>query len=424
MKNFTTNMINHGVLTIFVVAPFVGYLSQTFLHKQFSTLVMPLMILSIFLMLFLRKEIRYTKPLTVLFLYVIYTMISDKFIAFREFNTSYFMTNDILGSLLILFMIDNTYFKEEYINKIFIISIIILFIAFVVIIIQQFSNSTFFVSPPEILNLQIMPEWEKRLPSIYSWIGPLWILSHCFFPVLSVVIAQLLKNDNKYVWIFYFIGAFVAFFSKSRFIFINFLILFLLIPIYKKIEIKALLRYILIIGICIVSFIIVAKPLNFNLDNIIQKRILETDRGGMTKGAAGTRILAFDIFNKLYVENPLFGKGRLHDFTTTSKDQELVRALAGRSSQIHVGYLSLFYYYGFTGGVIFLTFLGLCIHRLYHNARIHHYWGPFFGFLQLLLSNLTNVSLHIFIMGYIVCFMFDQYYTNKQGPQYDLKAIS
>lgn len=407
----TTNSINLGVLSIFAVAPFVGYVSQTYLHKGFSTIAMPLLILAVSLMLFLRKQLVFTKPLIALFLFALYTIISDGLISHKEFNTSYFISNELLASVLVFFAIDNTRFDDQYMKYVFNISVVILFIAFIVSVIQQFKDITFFVSPSEVKSLKFLPPWETRLPSIYTWLGPLWILSHCFFPVLSVVIGHLLKHKSKYVWSLFVIGGLVAFFSKSRFILLNFLILFLLIPIYRKVEWKTIIRFFIIIGCSITVFLMLAKQLNFNIDNIIEKRILESDKGGMTKGAAGTRLLAFDIFGKLFVENPLFGKGKLHDFSSNSKDQELVRALAGRSSQIHVGYLSVLYYYGITGGLLFIAFLFVNAKALFHSSQIHHYWGPFFGFTQLILTNLTGVCLHVFIMGYILCFMFDKYYS-------------
>ena len=234
----------------------------------------------------------------------------------------------------------------------------------------------------------------------------------CFFPVLAIVIAHKLKNNQKYVWVFFLIGAIVAFLSKSRFILLNFAVLFAIIPFYRKVDLKTMVRFILTIIVSIALLLVVAKQLNLKVNEIVEKRLLESDQGGMTHGAAGTRILAFEIFGKLFSENAVFGKGKLHDFGN-SKDYDLMRALQGRSSQIHVGFLSLLYYYGIVGGGLFLLFIGYSIYDMTSSAKIHHYWGPLFGFVQLVLTNMTSVILHVYLMGYILCFIFDRYYSNQ-----------
>ena len=111
----------------------------------------------------------------------------------------------------------------------------------------------------------------------------------------------------------------------------------------------------------------------------------------------------------------LIGKGMLHGFGGESKDYELVRELAGRSSQIHIGYLSLLYYYGLVGGFLYLTFIVLITRKLYRDAKTTYYWGPFFGFLGLVLANFTLVSLSFFNAGLILCLFFNQVYLNRHN---------
>ena len=181
MRKSTTNSVNLAVLSMFAVSPFLGYLCLTYLHKGFTTVSIPFLVLAAVITLLLRKNLNITKPAITMFAFAVFCFISDGFIANKEYSMSYFLTNDLMGSLLVLFIIDNTYFSEEYIKKIFDISVVILFIAFVVIIIQSFVNLTFFVEPDEATSLRLSPAWNTRLPSIYTWIGPLWILSLVFF---------------------------------------------------------------------------------------------------------------------------------------------------------------------------------------------------------------------------------------------------
>lgn len=412
-KKDTTNTVNLAILFIFVVSPFVGYLSQTFVHRAFITVTIPVVFLGTLLLLSFRKHLNFTKEFFALLLYGTYTIVSDAVLVQKDLNMSYFITNDIFGSVLIFFIIQNTYYWPNYMKWVYKISVIVLIIAFIVTLVQQFGNLFFFVSPDESRNLRVMPAYQTRLPSIYSWVGPLAILAHCFFPILAIILAQQLKNKSKFVWIFFVIGGIVAFLSKSRFILLNYLLLFLLIPIYRKIQFQSILKFFGLLFILITLLFAVAKHFNFNIDTIVQKRILESDQGGITQGNAGTRLLAFEIFGSQFPKNPVFGKGKFHTFDANSHDYDLVRALAGRSSQIHVGFLSLFYYYGIVGGGIFIVFLFYAIRDLYKSAKIHHYWGPFFGFIQFVFTNTTSVWLHIYFMGYILCFMFNIYYLNQ-----------
>jgi hypothetical protein len=410
----TTNNINLGILFIFVISPFIGYLSQTFTGRGFITVTIPILTLETILLLGLRRHLVFTKEFIALLAYGIYTIVSDAVLVEKDLNLSYFITNDIFGSVLILFIIQNTFYKKPYMQMVFKVSVVIIFIAFIVTLIQQFGNLFFFVSPDESRNLRVMPAFQTRLPSIYSWVGPLAVLAHCFFPILAIILAQQLKNKSKYVWLFFLIGGIVAFLSKSRFIVVNYLLMFLLIPIYRKVQIQSVLKFLGLLFLSLTLLVYVAKQFHFNIDTIVQKRLLESDQGGITKGNAGTRLLAFEIFGSQFPKNPVFGKGKFHTFDNNSHDYELVRALAGRSSQIHVGFLSLFYYYGIVGGGIFIIFLIFATTSLFKSAKKHHYWGPFFGFIQFLFTNTTSVWLHIYFMGYILCFMFDLYYQNQE----------
>ena len=405
MRNHTTNTLNLNILFIFIVAPFAGYLIAKYLGKGFDTIMLPLLITGSLLILIFRKRISFSAPLVFLFLFAIYTMVSDSVLASKEYNFSYFVQNAIIASALVVFIIENTKFSDRYMKNAYNLSVIILFIAFVVAIIQAFVNNKFFLNPEDVIRMKLLPVWETRISSIYSWIDSS-AMGHCFFPVLAIVLCQQLKNKSKYVVVFYIIGAMVAFFSKSRYIMINYILLLGLIPIYSKITFKSFARFVVIIFIAVAGFVYVADKFKIPLALIIENRILESKQENLAHSSAGTRLLAFDIFGKFFKENPVFGKGKLHEFEGKSRDYELVRALEGRSSQIHVGYLSLFYYYGLIGGFIFLGFLISMTAYLYKTAKIHHYWGPFFGFLQIILSNFTLVALNVFFMGYIICFMF------------------
>jgi hypothetical protein len=207
----------------------------------------------------------------------------------------------------------------------------------------------------------------------------------------------------------------VAFVSKSRFIMVNYFFLFLLIPIYKGFNLGVFVKYTLIVSVFSVALYFGSKSVGFDVDRIVQERILEKKSGGMIKGNVGTRILAVKIFKDLFPKNPVFGKGKLHSFSKAgSRDFELLNALRGRSSQIHVGYLSLFYYYGILGGVIFLFSMFFLFRYTYRTGLLKNCWGPLFGVSQFLLTNITGVVLYLFIMGIMMSLIYNRYYLDQE----------
>lgn len=84
--------------------------------------------------------------------------------------------------------------------------------------------------------------------------------------------------------------------------------------------------------------------------------------------------------------------------------------LNGRSSQIHVGYLKLFYYYGLVGGILYLTFLGLLLKRMWGIGKVSSYWGGFFAFLAFAIANLTLVKFDLFHYGLLLAILFSNFF--------------
>jgi hypothetical protein len=92
----------------------------------------------------------------------------------------------------------------------------------------------------------------------------------------------------------------------------------------------------------------------------------------------------------------------------------LLHALRGRSSQIHVGYLSLLYYYGLIGGLIYLAFLFSIAKETLRVAKRTFHWGPFFAILQFILTNLTGVVFDLFMMGMVMAIFYHKYYSQTE----------
>jgi hypothetical protein len=409
-------LFNCMIIGLFSIGPFVGYFLKNSLNSGFSYVMLFLCTIGLFLLFADRLYLRIPWYIILLLCFLVYTFISDIVIVNLSIDIKYFYSNLLLGSVLIFLIIENTNISENFFNAIFKLNHIVLFLAFVVIIIQQFSIRTFFVDPEFYHSVLSESYSDSRLSSIYSWFGNVNSIGLCFFPILGLTIAHHLKNNYKGIFYLFFIGAVVAFFSKSRFNMVNYLVLFLLLPIYRGWQIGAFFKYLIVITGAVITLYFGSKAVGLNTDKIVNERILEKQRGGMLSGSAGTRILAFQLFNKLYFEHPIFGKGYFHRSEKGgSKDYELARALRGRSSQIHVGYLSLLYYYGLIGGLIYLLFLISISKETYRVAKKTMQWGPFFAILQFVLTNLTGVVFDLFIMGIVMAMFYHKYYSQTES---------
>jgi hypothetical protein len=356
-------------------------------------------------------------------LFAIYTVISDVQIAGQPITLKYLYSNEYLGCLFALFVIENyRNYNPKILNALHYVLIITIIVAVIVILVQQTFDESFFVSKERLKSESFRLDYDAfRLPSIFSWTSNLDI-GLVFVPILSLVIGNILYKRGKSAPFFLLLGAIVVFLSRNRWIMLNYFLLFFMYLTYSKVSIKNYLKYVIVIVMTLVISLSFLNIANIPVGDIIDNRILEKSSGGLSAGSAGSRIVAVQVFAKLFPEHMVFGKGMLHRFEGESKDYELVRQLHDRSSQIHVGYLSLLYYYGILGGLLYLTFIVLIIRKLYRDAKITSQWGPFFGFLGFIFANLTLVSLAFFNAGLLLCLFFNQVYLNRQKHLLELQT--
>ncbi len=346
-------------------------------------------------------------------LFVIYTICSDIILAGQQLTIKYIYSNSLIGSVLALLVVENyKNFNKKIINNLHFIFLITIIVALIVILIQENIDKTFFVFTARYTSdLTRVDISENRLPSIFSWTGVLDI-GFVFIPLLSLVIGHIIYKKKKTASLYFIIGAIVVFLSRNRWIMVNYLVLFFMYLTYYKANVKNFMKY--TIGLLIILYL--AMTILYFADvpvmRIIDDRILEKSKGGLEEGSAGSRIFAIQIFAELFPENIIFGKGMLHSFGGDSRDYKLVKALEGRSSQIHIGYLSLLYYYGLIGGFLYLSFLVLIVKKLFKDAKITSYWGPFFGFVGYVFANFTLVSISFLYAGLILCLFYNKIMLN------------
>lgn len=335
----------------------------------------------------------------------------------RTFEIKYLFSNTLIGGFNFLFIIENIVIPKKYYDFILSVSWKILLIAVLVIVIQQAIDPSFFLrmDSGELGFITEADQTESRLFSIYSWSGGFTAIGFGFVPIFILIVEHLYRNKKKIViWII--LGLIFSLLTKARWIMLNTLLVFPLFFIDKNVKLKNSLKYIILVPVIAVSSFYILESTGIDIEGIINSRILESDKRNLNEKTASTRLLAFKAFNELYWDNPFFGKGNIKYGMAApegKQDYKLSRFLRGRSSQIHVGYLSLFYLYGLVGAILFLSFLYLLLKRLYYDAKKTNVWAPFLGFLGFAVANLTLVSFEFFHMGFIIAFLANKYYMQE-----------
>ncbi len=406
----TNSTVYKFLIYFFSLYPLFAIFSLMVLGSAPNNITGSLMVLILFYVLLNTKTLVFNKFLLFYALFFIYITVLDFFKLNYDFSPIKFLyANKNLHFLifLMLLQIDNKVMNFS-IRNVYAILLIIVLLSVIVIIIQQFSPR-FFVNI-DIIERYLEPEGgsisikeELRSPSIYSWSSRLGV-GFIFIPFSAIIINKyLIEKKNFLAFTFLFLCFLVAILSKARWVMINALILFIMGFRYNK---KGFTRSIKIIFGLTLSLILAYNVLllvGINIDVFIANRILETDQGEFIQGSAYSRLIAFEVFFKLFPQEPIFGVG-------TQVTKELYQALAGRSSHIHVGYLTLFYQYGIIGGLLYVGFIYSLTKSLINNMKIHKYYAPFYSWIGFLVANLTLTLLIPFEAGILLVLLLDKYY--------------
>jgi len=309
--------------------------------------------------------------------------------------------NPFLHIACLIFVVDNYKIPESLIKLLVKIFIGTIMASFVVSLIQ-FVHDPFFFAPDELAAYARQmgaadDAFEVRRTSIFGYIGMLEV-SQSFLPIMALVTAYYAKVKHKIPFVWLIMGLVVVFATNSRFVQVGFLMTLMPLLILGKSKWRTLLIISFATPIIVLVFVQVLVFTGFDIDSYIQNRILAN--------SASTRLLAFEIFQKFFGKNPWFGSG-------VHLSNEVIVALAGRSSQIHVGYLAHLYSYGIIGSFFAFGFWFLIARRFYRTAKITQFWGSFIGMGVFLWANVTLVYYIIFTYGLMMSFLFDRYYLNK-----------
>lgn len=410
---------NRFLITVFTFAPFAAYFTLTFLDMDFLRIMQLLTYIGVVLLIIFKKKGRVLKiPGYLIFylLFIFYDFFSTFYLLNREFKLMYLFSNYLIGGLNLMFIIENIAINKRHFRFVINYSKLILIVAIILILLQQAIDKSIFVKKSDTAlysTIKGVSDNEDRLHSIYSWIS-MFSNGFGFVPIYLIIIEFIYRKKKKIV-LLTLMGIIYAILTKERWVMLNALLVFPIFFLYNKNKLGKLIKLLLIIPLITISIFVLSESIGANMKGIFEDRILESNKKSFNQKAASSRILAFVAFNKFYWDNPIFGKGNIKYGMggTNKQDYKLRSFLRGRSSQIHVGYLSVFYMYGLIGGFLFLSFLYLLMKKLFNNARKTKMWGPFLGMMGLVLANLTLVTFLVFEMGLIISLYVDKYYIQE-----------
>ena len=304
-----------------------------------------------------------------------------------------------LNVFAILVIIYSTPVNDKFIKNIILIFKITIVIAVIVSLAQLIINPNFFI--PEYFSTtynKYFDIYQARRPSIFGFLGDN-DLGFSFLPIMSLVIAYLLRMKDKTLYYWIILGGIVCVLSNARYIIIGYIIILFQVIIHDRLLINKFFLYSSgLILLALILMFLLSNIGGYNLNDYYQQRLLSE--------SADSRLLAGEMMIKFLPKYPIFGNG-------LSLSKEISDELGGRSSQIHVGYFSHLVSYGIFGSIILYTFWILLLKSLYKKARITNFYGSFFSFAIFLWANSVMVYYSLFTYGLIFSFIFDKYYYDK-----------
>jgi hypothetical protein len=309
---------------------------------------------------------------------------------------------------LFFFVIENTHFDKRFIRimnrNIFIVVSISLITSLL-----QIKNPSFFVHPSVLANINNETFLsENRIFSIYSWLdlNTLGIT----FPILIAILLSFFSQKKIASPILILSGIIVSFLTKARYVMISIIIVFSQYFFISKISLGKKATILIIFFGSIMISVSVAKAMGYNIQQVIDERILEKSTN---MGSANARILSYYVFLKVFPEHPLFGVG-------PETSPEVVRLLGGRAPIIHVGYLSYLYFYGLIGCFFLFLAIFYMLKRAWTIGSKNDFMAGFYGLLAFCIANTTMVYFNFSEMGIVLVIIYLRYFSEK--PALELSA--
>lgn len=321
-------------------------------------------------------------------------------------NAFFFIFSDLNVFACSLFLIiENTVFDEPYMRRMNRNILILVGLSLVVSIIQVKNPSFLYDTTIEVE--AYVGEGDIRIASLYSFAGV--NSGGITFPILIAILLNFYDTGHKFFPLIVISGLVVTFLTKARYVMISSIIAFSQLFFSGMVSMKKIFS--LLFGLVIIVAVVVAaaNQFGFNINEVIEQRILEKDN---EMGSAKARITSYEVFMKKYPEHPWVGVG-------PATRQDVKDLLGDEAPLIHVGYLSYLYFYGIVGcSFLFLT-LFFIIQWSWKIGRQYGFWGAFYGFLGFCFANVTFVYFNFSEMGIVLIVLYLHYYSNLEQVQPD-----
>ena len=312
----------------------------------------------------------------------------------------YILSQPHLLACVLFIIIEHTVFDNPFIEKLNRLIFFIVILSLVVSVIQIKFPSFFFNAA---FDLDSGYRDGRRCASIYSWtdLNSLGIT----FPILISILVSFYQKKKSSLAIIVFAGIVVSFLSKARYVMISGIVVLSQLFFNAKISAIKKASFVLMLVVGIYFIVVAANSFGYNINDVIENRILEKDND---MGSAKARIRSYEVFKVVFPENPWFGVGP----ETRKKALDL---LNGEVTIIHVGYLSYLYFYGIVGFSILLLSMFFLFRDTWKVGKRDNFWGIFYGLISFCLANITFVYFNFNEMGIVISIIYLRYFNYRSA---------
>jgi len=407
--------LNRLFLYLLPLMPFVGYVNSKVTGVYVGYVIGFIsVIITIANVMTSKSNLKLPKYLFVYLLFVIYSIFIQYYKSLVVSPIQFFGTNSIVFSFFLLFVIENTVYTEEYIKKYYRFLKITVLFAVLTAIIQLFISKEFFIDIYASGNTSFRFLYSDfgRIPNIQTYSGGMgiFLLTFSSIVIFSYFNQKIyLFRERKIIIVIYLaLVGFVIIVGQTRWIMVAYLIVLFQFVIYRKNIFSGFMTnlvYIFLISILIYGSL---RLFDYDIDKLLQDRIIQSGKT-LEDNTGYSRIKAYTYFSEFFPDNPLLGTGE----TMSYKIKSAVH------TQIHVGWLSAFLYFGLIGGFLFVFSFYLLGKDILKYAKAWNQYFVFFVFMVYVWANFTLVYIHFLEWGFLVALVF----YNFQKQRYVMNTL-
>lgn len=400
-------LLKNLFLILYPFYPLWAWVTNVIIKKPIEPVVNIIFLpLALYYIIVVNKKL--PKYLVFLIIFTIYHLVSVYLnnVIPKDTNWVYFILSDpnVLACAIFV-VIENTDFDKEFIARMNKRMVLIVIISFAVSLVQ-IKNPEFFFNTNTDQDLFYVGE--NRNFSIYSWVN--LNSAGITFPILIAILISVYKNNKLISPVVIACGIAVSFLTRARFVMISIVVALSQLFLSTKRSLIKRAAVVFALVFSVFSIWVIAEKLGFDVNEVINNRILEKDSD---MESAKSRVLSYEVFLTVFPEHPFIGVG-------PETREDVVTMLGGEAPLIHVGYLSYLYFYGIAG----CFFIFFALYQLLKDAWVvgkkHSFWGSFYGLISFCLANWTFVYFNFTEMGIVLAIIYIRHYKSEVSFSSDI----